>query len=173
MPQIRSEAEDAGTLWYAACTLARHEKAVAHRLARQEIQTYVPLYWTTHCWNHRLARVELPLIPGYVFVKMPIADKTRILADPGVIRFVGFNGKAAAIPEDEVEMLRSSLAICKAEPYPFLAAGKRVHIRSGPLAGLVGKVLRRKNKMKVVISIDCIQRSVLFELDAGETLLAG
>jgi len=157
--------------WYAACTLPRHEKTVACRLNKQEIQTYLPLYWATHCWNRRRVKVELPLFPGYLFVKMPIAERVRILSSPGIVRLVGFNGKALAIPDDEVEMLRSSLAVCRAEPYPFLTTGKRVRIKSGPLAGMEGKILRRKSKMRIVISINWIHRSVLFELDAAETQL--
>jgi transcription antitermination factor NusG len=167
------ESVDVSPRWYAVCTLPRHEKAVERRLIKQVIQTYLPLYWATHIWNHRRVKVELPLFPGYVFVKMLITDRIRILAHPGVVRLVGFNGKAAAIPDDEVEMLRASLMYCKAEPYPFLTTGRQVRIKSGPLAGLEGKVLRRKNKMRLVISLDWIQRAILLELDAAEAQLAG
>jgi transcription antitermination factor NusG len=159
---------DVSLRWYAAYTLPRHEKAVADRLSRQEVETYLPLYCAVHCWNQRRAKVELPLFPGYLFVKMIITDRVRILAQPGVIRLVSFNGKAAALPDDEVEKLRSTLAVCKAEPYPFLAVDKRVRIKSGPLAGLEGKILRRKGMMRLVVSIDLIQRAILLELDAAD-----
>jgi transcription antitermination factor NusG len=158
--------------WYAAYTLPRHEKTVARLLIKQEIETYLPLYWVMHCWNHRRVKVELPLFPGYLFVKMLITDRVRILAHPGVIRLVSFNGKPAAIPDDEVEMLRSSLAVCKAKPYPFLTPGKRVRIRSGPLTGFEGRILRRKGTMRLVVSLDSIQRAILLEVDVTEAQLA-
>jgi transcription antitermination factor NusG len=171
-PQPHSENNvDVSPRWYAAYTLPRHEKAVADRLTRQEVETYLPLYRAVHYWNHRRAGVELPLFPGYLFVKMIITDRVRVLAQPGVIRLVTFNGKAAALPDNEVEQLRSSLGVCKAEPYPFLAAGKRVRIKSGPLAGLEGKILRRKGMMRLVVSIDLIQRAILLELDAADAQL--
>jgi len=158
--------------WYAAYTLPRHEKAVAGRLVKEEIETYLPLYWAVRHWNHRLVNVELPLFPGYVFIRMMITDKVRVLKHPGVIRLVGFNGKAAALPDGEIEMLRSTLAIYRAQPYPYLTAGKKIRIRSGPFMGLEGRILRRKGKMRVVASIDLIQRSFLLELDGAEAYLA-
>jgi len=122
-------------------------------------------------WNRRRAEVELPLFPGYVFVKMIIANKVRILAHPGVIRLVGFNGSAVALPDGEIETLRSSLANYKAEPYPFLTVGKRVKITSGPFSGLEGRIIRRKGKMRLIVSLELIQRAILLEVDAAETQL--
>jgi len=158
--------------WYAAYTLPRHEKAVAGRLLREEIETYLPLYWAVHRWNLRTVKVELPLFPGYVFVRMLITDRARVLAQPGVIRLVGSNGKAAALPDSEIETLRSTLAVYRAEPFPFLTAGKKIRVRSGPFAGLEGRIIRRKGKIRLVASIDLIQRSILLELDAAEAQLA-
>jgi transcription antitermination factor NusG len=158
--------------WYAAYTLPRHEKAVAGRLLKEEVEAYVPLYWAVRRWNLRRVKVELPLFPGYVFVRMLITDRVRVLAHPGVIRLVGSNGKAAALPDGEIETLRSTLAIYRAEPYPYLTAGKKIRIRSGPFAGLEGRIVRRKGTMRLVASIDLIQRSIVLELDAAEAQLA-
>jgi len=160
--------ENGNVRWYAAYTLPRHEKAVADRLLKEEFETFLPLYWAVRRWNLRTAMIELPLFPGYVFVKMMISNRIRVLAHPGVIRLVGFQGKAAALPDDEIESLRSSLAIYRAEPYPYLGAGKQIRIRSGPFAGLEGRIVRRKGKMRLITSIDLIQRSILLELDAAE-----
>ncbi len=158
--------------WYVTYTLPRHEKAVASRLLMEEVETYLPLYRAERRWNLRKVKVELPLFPGYVFVRMLTTDRVRVLAQPGVIRLVGSNGRAAALPDDEIETLRSTLAIYRAEPYPYLTAGKKIRIRSGPFTGLEGKIVRRKGKMGLVASIDLIQRSILLELDAAEADLA-
>jgi transcription antitermination factor NusG len=158
--------------WYVAYTLPRHEKAVADRLLQQNIESYLPLYPAVRCWNHRRVEVELPLFPGYVFVKMLLADRIRILSRPGIIRLVSFDGHPAVLPDDEIERLQSSLAIWKATPYPFLTAGKQVRIKSGPFAGLEGKILRRKGKIRLLVTLDLIQSAMLLELDAAEAQLA-
>lgn len=158
--------------WYAVYTLPRHEKAVADRLLTRNIETYLPLYSAARSWNHRRMRVELPLFPGYVFVKMHITDRAQVLAHSGIIRLVSFNSNAAALPEGDIERLRSSLAASRAEPYPFLTAGKQVRIRSGPFAGLAGTILRRKGRLRLVVSLDFIQSAIVFELDAADTQVA-
>src|SRR5438876_7912856 len=158
--------------WYAAYTLPRHEKAVADRLINQNVESYLPLYSAVRCWHQRQIEVELPLFPGYVFVKMLLADRSRILSRPGIIRLVSFNGNPAVISDEEIESLQSSLVIWKAKPYPFLTAGKQVRIRSGPFAGLEGRILRRKGKMRLLVTLDFIQSAMLLELDAAEAQLA-
>jgi transcription antitermination factor NusG len=158
--------------WHAAYTLPRHEKAVADRLTSQGIESYLPLYSVARCWNHRRVEVELPLFPGYVFVKMLSADRIRVLSRPGIIRIVSFSGKLAVLPDDEIERLRSSLMIWKATPYPYLTSGKQVRINAGPFSGLEGRILRRKGKLRLLVTLDLIQSAMLLELDAAEVQLA-
>jgi transcription antitermination factor NusG len=64
--------------------------------------------------------------------------------------------------------LRAALEVGKAEPFPFLAPGRRVRVKSGPLAGVEGTILRRKGKMRLVVSVEAIQRSIIFDLDATD-----
>jgi transcription antitermination factor NusG len=158
-------------LWFVVYTLPRHEKAVADRLSYQDLETYLPLYSSRRLWNQRRVEIELPLFPGYVFVKSIHRERVRVLGNPGVIRLVGFNGKATPVPEGEVEQLRSSLAMWKAEPYPFLTPGKQVRIKSGPFAGLEGQIIRRKGRLRLVVSFELIQRAILVDIDAVEAQL--
>ena len=68
--------------WYVAYTLPRHEKAVAHRLWIQKISSYVPLYTEERHWHDRRLKVELPLFPGYVFVRMAFAERVTFFRIP-------------------------------------------------------------------------------------------
>ena len=158
--------------WYVVYTLPRHEKSIADRLIHQDVETYLPLYSSVRKWNRRQVEVELPLFPGYLFVKMVITDRVKVLKHPGVIRLVGFSGNAVPIPDCEIERLRSLLSVWKAEPYPFLSVGKQIRIRSGPFASLEGRIVRRKGKMRLIVSLELIQRAVLLEMDAAEAQLA-
>jgi transcription antitermination factor NusG len=158
--------------WYVAYTLPRHEKSIADRLLHQDVETYLPLYSSVRKWNRRHVEAELPLFPGYVFVKIAITDRVRVLAHPGVIRLIGFNGNAVAIPDGEVERLRSLLEVWKGKPYPFLTVGKQIRIKSGPFASLEGRIIRRKGRMRIIVSLELIQRAILLEMDAAEAQLA-
>jgi transcription termination/antitermination protein NusG len=158
--------------WYAARTLPRHEKAVADHLGRPPFETYLPLYHAQRNWKGRRAEVLLPLFPGYVFVKSRLADRVQALRHPSVSGLVSFNGKPSPLADDEIDRLRQWLAARRAEPYPFFTAGKRVHIKAGPLAGLEGVIVRRKGKNRLIATIEVLERSIAFELDTSELELA-
>ena len=54
--------------------------------------------------------LDLPLFPGYVFVRLALCDRLRVLQIPSVVRLVGINGHPAPLPDDEIEALRNGLA---------------------------------------------------------------
>jgi transcription antitermination factor NusG len=90
----------------------------------------------------------------------------RVLQIPSVVRLVGFNGQPSPLADEEIEGLKTGLvAGVLAEPHPFLNAGRHVQIRSGPLAGRQGILLRRKGRLRVVLSIELIMRSVIVDVD--------
>jgi len=152
--------------WYAAYTCARHEKRVAEQLSRRSVEHYFPEYETISRWKDRRVRLSLPLFPGYVFVRVPLCERLRVLTIPSVVRLVGFHGPAA-LPAEEIEKLRDGLGSLHPRPHPFLTAGDRVEIVEGPLQGMEGILLRRKGVFRVVLSLDLIKSSVSVDLDAN------
>ena len=156
-------------LWYAAYTSANHEKRVAEQLGVRSVEHFVPLYESVRRWKDRKVRLQLPLFPGYVFVRLALRDRLRALQVPGVARLVGFNGLPCALPDSEIEALKAGLAGgVRAEPHPYLTVGRRVRVKAGPLAGMEGVLARKKNGARFVISLDLIMRSVAVVVDALE-----
>ena len=150
--------------WCIAYTLPRHERRVAEQIVARGLQSYLPLYETLRRWTDRRVKVEFPLFPGYVFVRLQLAERVHVLELPGVLRFVSFQGRPATLDAAEIESLRHTLTLRKAEPYRYLA-GKRVRFRGGAFDGLEGVIVRRKHATRVVVSIDSIQRSISIEAD--------
>jgi transcription antitermination factor NusG len=155
--------------WYALYTNPRHEKVVARQLKERCVENFLPLYRTWHRWKDRRKQVELALFPGYVFVRIEEQNKLQVLNTPGAVNLVSFNGKLAALPEPEIEALRNALdnEIC-AEPYPFLRVGRKVRVVRGPMAGAEGILARKKDKFRVVISVEVLMRSVALEIDGTD-----
>jgi transcription antitermination factor NusG len=155
--------------WYVAYTSANHEKRVAEQFLERSVEHFLPLYESSRQWKDRRMKLQLPLFPGYVFVRLPLCEKLKVLQVPGVARFVGFNGQAAVIAEKEVEALRSStVGHLAARPHPYLTVGRRIRIQRGALAGVEGILIRRKNRLRVVLSVDLIMKSVSVEVDASD-----
>ena len=159
--------------WYASYTSARHEKRVAAELQVRQVEHFLPLYSSVRRWKDRRVTLDLPLFPGYVFVRLALRDRLRVLTIPSVARLVGFGSLPAALPNDEIETLRSGLSEHRrAVPHPFLTVGRCVRIVSGPFAGLQGFLQRRKSGLRVVVSLQLIQQSVAVEVDEADLAAA-
>src|SRR5580704_2431595 len=155
--------------WYAAQTCANHEKRVQEQLRQRAVDSYLPVYASVRRWKDRRVSLDLPLFPGYVFVRLALCDRLPVLQTPSLVRLVGFGGQPAPLPDQEIEALRRGLSKeVRIEPHPFLKVGHRVRVRSGPFQGLEGILVRKKNISRFVISLDLIMRSVATEIDPAE-----
>jgi transcription antitermination factor NusG len=158
-------------LWYAGYTASRHEKRVAEHFAQRGVEHFLPLYETIHRWNNGRHRVQLPLFPGYIFVRIALHDRLRVIEVPGFVRLVGFSSLPCPLPEADINKMKEALNKgVLAEPYPYLTVGTRVEIRNGPMQGMTGILLRRQNKCRVVISVDLIMRSMAVEVEASDVV---
>jgi transcription antitermination factor NusG len=155
--------------WYAAYTYANHEKRVAAEMGARDVEHFLPLYSSIRRWKDRRVQLEFPLFPGYVFVRLPLSERLRVAQIPSVVRLVGFGGLPTALPDVEMEILRTGLSErLRAEPHPFLTVGRRVRITGGPFAGLEGVLKRKKSSLRVVVTLELIHRSVAVDVDAAD-----
>jgi transcription antitermination factor NusG len=154
--------------WYATYTAPRHEKTVLQHLESRSVESYLPLYGSARLWNGRRALVQLPLFPGYLFVRIAPELRARVLEVPGVLNIVSSQGRLTPLPVGEIEALRAALETRKSEPHPLLACGKRVRIKVGPLRGLEGVIVKQTRRLRMVVSVDCIMQSFAVELEASD-----
>jgi transcription antitermination factor NusG len=160
---------DAASQWYAVCTRSNHEKCTAAQLEQRSIEHFLPLYESVSKWKDRRKRLERPLFPGYLFVRIPLQERLRVLVTPGVVRLVGFDNRPAALPDQEIETLRNVLVHgAHSEPHPYLSVGRRLRITRGALAGMEGVLIRKKGRVRLVLSIDLIRQSAMIEVDSAD-----
>ncbi len=157
--------------WYAAYTYPRHEKKVLSQLLLRGIESFLPSYRAHHRWrNGCTAEVELPLFPGYLFVRIPLQDRMCVLQVPSLVSLVGFAGLPAALPNEDIEALKTVLAHSKAEPHAFLQVGDRVRIKTGCLAGIEGILLRRASGFRFVLNVELIRQAASVEVSASDVV---
>lgn len=161
--------------WYAVYTRSRHEKRIKEQLDGRSLESFLPLYEAVHRWKDRRMIVSLPLFPGYLFVRIVLAEHRRpVITLPGVVSLVGTAGCPTPIEEHEIEALRRcSVRSANLAPHPYLAAGRRVRVLRGPLADLEGILVRRKAKFRLVLSVKLIARSVAVEVDSSDVVAIG
>jgi transcriptional antiterminator RfaH len=149
--------------WHAVYTRPRHEKKVLSQLQQEKIEAYLPLQTTIRQWSDRKKKVSEPLFSCYVFVKINAKEYYTILNKSGVVRYVSFEGKAATIPEKQIQLIKNILAqdLKISDINEHISPGTKVEIIAGPLMGVIGELINYAGKSRVIIRIEEIEKSII------------
>lgn len=160
--------------WCAIYTRHHHEKVVAQILSAKGFEVFLPLYNTTRRWPDRCVQLSLPLFPCYLFLRGIEGRRPEVAMTSGIFSIVGMDGGRAAIPESEIESIRRAIESGnRVEARPFLRCGDRVGVKSGPLQGLEGILVRKENLYTLVLSVEILERSAAVEVDVSALERAG
>jgi len=152
--------------WYAIYTKPRHEKKVDAQLVDKEIETFLPVVKRKRQWKDRKKNVEMPLFSSYLFVNFDYKYRFDVLETDGVVKVVNFNGIPAVVPDWQIESLRQMLTFPKTiQLENYIRPGEIVEVIDGPMQGMRGTVVNRKNSNRLVLTIDGIMQSVSVEVD--------
>jgi len=158
--------------WYGIRTRSNHERVAATVLSGKGYDPYLPLYRLRRRRTDTVVESEHPLFPGYVFCRFDAKKRLPILMTTGVISVVGFGREPAAIPDEEIEAVKTVLLSgLPAEPCEYLREGQRVRVTDGSLDGVEGILVKKKNQSRMVVSVTMLQRSISVEID-GDRLAA-
>jgi transcription antitermination factor NusG len=152
--------------WFAVRVRSNYERTAATHLRQRGYEEFCPAFTSTRRWSDRTKTVETFLFPGYVFSRLDPQDRLPVLTVPGVVGLVGFGKTPSPIPEREIENIRTMVQSgALIQQWPFLKVGQMVLIERGPLAGVEGILLELKGKLRLVVSVGLLQRSVSAEVD--------
>lgn len=152
--------------WFALRVRSRHEKIVFAQLVAKQHEAFLPSYNARHKWVDRWKTVSLPLFPGYVFCRFDAALRSSVLTTSGVIDVVRNGSQPAAVDSSEIEAIRLAVnSPLFTEPYAGLVKGQGIVVTGGPLAGLTGHLVEIRKNLRLVLSVELLNRSVLVEID--------
>ena len=137
------------------------------------IETFLPVQRKLRQWSDRKKWVEMPLISGYLFVKICRKEYDQVLQSNHVVSYVRFEGQAAIVPNDQIEFLKLMLKqeVIEVEiTTEKLTPGQLVEVISGPLIGLQGKLQKIKGKNKVAIELEQLGYAALVEIEAQDII---
>lgn len=155
--------------WHAVYTRHQHEKTIARILALKGFETFLPLYQESRRWQDRVKLLSLPLFSCYVFLKGGLERSLDIVTTPGIHDFVSTAGRPASIPAVEIDGIRRGVESGGyVEPHPFVNRGEWVRVKSGPLNGIEGILVRKKNVYRLVLSVETLGKAVAVEVDATQ-----
>jgi transcription antitermination factor NusG len=160
---------DSQIRWFALWTRSRHEQVVREQLEQKHIEAFLPTVTRWSRWKDRKKKIDWPLFPGYCFAKFNPRERLPVLKCTGVVSIISFEGEPAPIPEREIDGIRrlveSDLAY---DPCPLIREGMMVEVVHGPLNGVVGRLMRKNDKARLVLSVDLIGQAVSVEVDAAD-----
>ena len=160
--------------WYVLFVRSNQEKRVAQHLAHRQIEHFLPVFDSIHQWRDRKVKLSQPLFTGYVFVRISLVERLKVLVIPNVVNLVGTRNTPSTISDEEITGIRHAMANGKVEPHPYwpLKEGSWVVINAGAMVGMEGRLVRLQNNTRVLISLNSISRAFTVEVDSGSVELA-
>lgn len=152
--------------WFAVRVRSNFERTVSRFLRQKGYEEFAPFYRAKRRWSDRIREVDIPLFPGYVFCRFDTHLRLPILTTPGVVSIVGYGKEPAPVEENELADIQKAVGSGhRIQPWRFLRVGQKVRLLSGALYGLEGLLLSQKNRKRMIISVNLLQRSVAVEID--------
>jgi transcription antitermination factor NusG len=152
--------------WRLLHTKSRQEKVLADELKRVGIDHFLPLVAEDRLYGKRRFKVEVPLFPGYLFIRGSkegayTADRTRRVA-----RIIEVMDQARL--DWELQNLHVALRNqASMRLYPFLKEGMRVEVKSGQLRGLQGLIEKRSPSGRLILQVEMLGRALALEISGA------
>ncbi|TCS70997.1 transcriptional antiterminator RfaH [Sulfuritortus calidifontis] len=148
--------------WYLIHTKPRQEHCALQNLEQQGYECYLPLIAVEKLRQGRLAMVEEPLFPRYLFIRLEEGASGKgwgpIRSTRGVSRLVSFGNEPARLDDRLVEQIRTHEG--RRQPQPLFTPGERVRVTQGPFAGLEAIYQMREGENRVMVLIELLSKPV-------------
>ena len=152
--------------WWVLHTKPRCEKALAGDLKRLAIPHYLPLVWSKRTYGRRVTAVELPLFPGYLFMCGGAEERYAALRTDRIAHVIVVEDQNR-LRCDLQHIYRVVESDFPVDVYRGLRIGRRCRVVAGPLRGVEGVVLRRRDLARVYIEAAVIGQSAVIEIDSA------
>ena len=151
--------------WFALYTKPRSEFKAADQIKEAGVQYYLPSITKVKQWSDRKKKVTEPLIKGYIFIYANERERIISLEQYSVVRCITERGRAAKIPEWQIDNLKKMLSThSDVLVKEGLVPGVKIKIKEGPFEGVIGILQEIDNEKTLSVSIDLLNRSVVAHL---------
>jgi transcription antitermination factor NusG len=153
--------------WWVLHTKPRQEKALARELVDRQVGFYLPLIEKRTRTRGRSFTSHIPLFHSYVFLFGSEEDQVESLSTYRVVNTLEVFDQQQ-FWNDLTQVYRLITAVKFVRPEERFTPGVKVAIRSGPLAGLLGEVVKTASGNRFVVKVNFLQRGasvVLEDLD--------
>jgi transcription antitermination factor NusG len=161
---LESEPESLARRWWAVYTRSRQEKVFSQQLIGHQVPHYLPLVDKISYTRGRRLISRVPLFSGYVFLFGDEQERLTSLTTNRISQIIPVTD-GARLRSDLCQIFRLIACGAPMTVEQRLAPGRRVRIRQGPLAGLEGTVVERRNKARLFVAVDFLQQGASIDLE--------
>jgi transcription antitermination factor NusG len=159
--------------WFALLTRSNFEQVVFDQIVQKKMEVFLPKTKKISRRRDRKQIIDVPLFPGYLFVKASIdpACQLFILKTQGVVRFLGNHQGPIPVPDTQIHSLKILTAADTdliTGPCSRLAQGDPVMVMAGPFAGARGEFIQYKGKGRVIVKLPLLGRYAGVEIDEAQ-----
>lgn len=158
--------------WFALSVKSRHEFVARDELLSRGVETFLPIVTKLQQWRDRRKRVQFPVFPGYLFVRVAPCpeDFLQVIKSRGTVRLICLEpGRPTPVATQEIEALKTVVASGQPfDVYPGYQIGARVRVRRGPLEGAEGVVAKREGTQLFFVNVEILGRSVGVRISADD-----
>lgn len=154
--------------WYVLHTKSRHENVVDEGLRKKSLEVFLPKIKVRSKRRDRRMMIEVPLFPGYVFIKTDLhpTSHLEVVKTVGAVKLIGSKLGPVPVPDDTID----SLKIMVSSDQPILTGtrlkkGDRVLVIDGPFTGVTGTFIRYRGKGRVVVNIEALGQHAGVDVD--------
>jgi|SRR5687767_8803174 transcription antitermination factor NusG len=151
--------------WYVVYTRPKSERKVASSITDMGIESYLPMHRVVRQWSDRRKRIEVPLFPNYVFVRVTPLIRQSLYSIKEVVRFVSIEKRPVIVREKEIEAIQRVLgADTEVWTEEYFPEGAIVKVASGPFAGIEGVVVKKNNNSRLIIKVEGLMKAFSFNI---------
>jgi transcription antitermination factor NusG len=133
------------------------------------LEAFLPTSPRWSRWKDRRKKIDWPLFPGYCFVHVSLDGLRAVRKCHGVVAIVSSEGRPASIPDHEIESVRTLVdSHLPGDPCPLIQEGDLVEVKSGPLRGVVGRLIRKGSQARLILSVGLIGQGISVGVDAAD-----
>ncbi len=157
--------------WFVLHTRSRFEKVVHEGLFKKAHEVFLPQIRVRSRRRDRRVMLDVPLFPGYVFVRSNLhpTHHLDILKTVGAVRLIGNKDLPVPVPDQTVASLKIMVSReGQIQTGRRLRRGDRVIVVQGPFTGVVGTFTRYRGIGRVVVQIEALGQYASVEVDESD-----
>lgn len=161
---------DGESQWWAVYTRSRQEKELMRALVAMEISFYCPVL--PHRYRSPAGRLRtsyVPLFANYLFMYSDGYDRHRALKTNLISKTIEVSD-GLQLTHDLRQIQRLTQSGIPLSIEANLQPGCKVRIKSGPLAGVEGIILKRQGTEFLFVAVNFLQQGALIKIEDDQVL---